>query len=167
MAYQLNIREKAIENKLRKDYFQAYNAEEVLGDIDFAVAVPVDGPQFFEPEYLLWAEAKKSNHHDIYESFVQLILTIGKARTFDKHLPPAFLGAFDAEKIAFIQYNSVLDIFYQNDFNWNVTPSNHETKEFKQIFDAVKGTLDKELHLYSFSKGYRFWKNEAAKTENG
>ncbi len=152
MAYQLNIREKAIENKLRKDYFQAYNAEEVLGDIDFAVAVPVDGPQFFEPEYLLWAEAKKSNHHDIYESFVQLILTIGKARTFDKHLPPAFLGAFDAEKIAFIQYNSVLDIFYQNDFNWNVTPSNHETKEFKQIFDAVKGTLDKELLLYYFDK---------------
>lgn len=39
MAYQLDIREKAIENKLRKDYFQAYNAEEVLGDIDFAVAV--------------------------------------------------------------------------------------------------------------------------------
>lgn len=152
MAYQLNIREKAIENKLRKDYFQAYNAEEVLGDIDFAVAVPVDGPQFFEPEYLLWAEAKKSNHHDIYESFIQLILTIGKARTFDKHLPPAFLGAFDAEKIAFIQYNSVLDIFYQNDFNWNVTPSNHETKEFKQIFDAVKGTLDKELLLYYFDK---------------
>ena len=51
MAYQLNIREKAIENKLRKDYFLAYNAEEVLGDIDFAVAVPVDGPQLFEPEY--------------------------------------------------------------------------------------------------------------------
>ena len=40
MAYQLNIREKAVENKLRKDYFQAYNAEDVLGDIDFAVAVP-------------------------------------------------------------------------------------------------------------------------------
>lgn len=152
MAYQLDIREKAIENKLRKDYFQSYNAEDVLGDIDFAVAVPVNGPQLFEPEYLLWAEAKKSNHHDIYESFVQLILTVGKARTFDKHLPPAFLGAFDAEKMAFIQYNSVLDIFYQNDFNWNVTPSNHETKEFKQIYDTVKDTLDKELLLFYFDK---------------
>ena len=93
MAYQLDIREKAIENKLRKDYFQAYNAEEVLGDIDFAVAVPVDGPQLFEPEFLLWAEAKKSNHHDIYESFVQLILTIGKARSFDKHLPSVQFSA--------------------------------------------------------------------------
>ena len=150
MAYQLNIREKAVENKLRKDYFSAYDAEEVLGDIDFAVAVPVCGPQLFEPEYLLWAEAKKANHNDIYESFVQLILTIGKARTFDKHLPPAFLGAFDAEKIAFIQYNAVLDIFYQNDFNWNVTPSNHETKEFHQIYNTVKDTLDRELLLFHF-----------------
>ena len=64
MVYQLNIREKAVENKLRKDYFQSYNAEDVLGDIDFAVAVPVCGPQLFEPEYLLWAEAKKSNHNN-------------------------------------------------------------------------------------------------------
>lgn len=152
MAYQLNIREEEIKNRLRKDYFNTFNAEEVLGDIDFAVAVPVEGPQLFEPEYLLWAEAKKSNHHDIYESFVQLILTIGKARTFDNHLPPAFLGTFDAEKIAFIQYNAVLDIFYQNDFNWNVTPSNHETKEFRQIYDTVKGTLDRELLLFYFDK---------------
>ena len=152
MAYQLSIREKAVENKLRKDYFQAYNAEDVLGDIDFAVAVPVCGPQLFEPEYLLWAEAKKSNHNDIYESFVQLILTVGKARTFDKHLPPAFLGAFDAEKMAFIPYNSVLDIFYQNDFNWNVPPSNHETKEFRQVYETVKDTLDRELLLFYFDK---------------
>ncbi len=152
MAYQLNIREEEVKNRLRKDFFNAFNAEEVLGDIDFAVAVPVEGPQLFEPEYLLWAEAKKSNHSDIYESFVQLILTIGKARTFDKHLPPAFLGAFDAEKIAFIQYNAVLDIFYQNDFNWNVTPSNHETKEFRQIYDTVKGTLDSELLLFYLDK---------------
>ena len=47
---------------------------------------------------MLWAEAKKGNQADIYESFVQLIITIGKARTFDTYLPPNFLGAFDAEK---------------------------------------------------------------------
>jgi hypothetical protein len=52
-------------------------------------------------ESILWAEAKKGKS-DLIKSLVQLILTIGKARTFDKHLPPAFLGAFDAEKIAFI-----------------------------------------------------------------
>ncbi len=48
--------------------------------------------------------------------------------------PPAFLGAFDAEKIAFIPYRAVLDIFYQNDFNWNVTPSDHETKVYEYGF---------------------------------
>lgn len=150
MAYKLNIREKEIENRLRKDYFQAYDAEEVLGDIDFAVAVPSNGPQLFEPEYLLWAEAKKSNHHDIQHSFVQLILTIGKAKTFERHLPPAFLGAFDAQKIAFLPYDKILDIFYINDFNWNVTPSDHKTKEFQLVLSKVHEILNNEILLYHF-----------------
>ena len=152
MAYKLDIREKEIENRLRKDYFQAYEAEEVLGDIDFAVAVPTDGPQLFEPEYLMWAEAKKSNHHDIQHSFVQLILTIGKARTFDRHLPPAFLGAFDAQKIAFLPYDKILDIFYINDFNWNVTPSDHNTKEFRLVLTKVQEILNNEILLYYYDK---------------
>ena len=150
MSYKLDVREKEIENRLRKDYFQAYDAEGVLGDIDFAVAVPSDGPQLFEPEYLLWAEAKKSNHNDIQYSFVQLILTIGKARTFDRHLPPAFLGAFDAQKIAFLPYDKILDIFYLNDFNWNVTPSDHKTREFQLVLSKVKEILDHEILLYHF-----------------
>jgi hypothetical protein len=85
----------------------------------------------------LWAEAKKGKSN-IYTSFVQLILTIGKARTFDKELPPAYLGAFDFKKIAFIPFTAVQDIFFINDFNWNVTPSNHESKEFKQIQNWTK-----------------------------
>lgn len=152
MAYNYNIREEEIKNRLRKEYFSDYDAEQILGDIDFAVAVPSDGPQLFETEYFLWAEAKKGTHHDIYESLVQLILTIGKARTFDKVLPPAFLGAFDAEKIAFIPYNAVLDIFYQNDFNWNVTPSDHSTKEFQLVMEKVRKTLERNMLMYSFDK---------------
>ena len=158
MKYDRNAREKTIENKLRKDFFSSYNAEETLGDIDFAVAVPFEGPQLFEPEYFLWAEAKKSNHHDLYESVVQLILTIGKARTFDKHLPPAFLGAFDAEKMAFVPYEKVMDVFYLNDFNWNVTPSDHKTKEFKLIYDTVKDTLDKVSLIYDLQKDEKILK---------
>ena len=152
MKYDKNAREKTIENKLRKDFFSQYNAEETLGDIDFAVAIPVDGPQLFEPEYFLWAEAKKSNHNDLYESIVQLILTVGKARTFDKHLPPAFIGAFDAEKIAFVPYEKVMDIFYINDFNWNVTPSDHKTKEFALVFEKVRDTLDNVSLIYDLQK---------------
>lgn len=152
MSYSNNIREEEIKNRLRKDFFEDYDAEQVLGDIDFAVAVPISGPHFFETEYLLWAEAKKGTQHDIYESFVQLIITIGKARTFDKVLPPSFLGAFDAEKIAFIPYNTVLDIFYQNDFNWNVKPSDHETKEFKQVLDKVKESLQESLLEFNYDR---------------
>ncbi len=84
--------------------------------------------------------------------FVQLILTIGKARTFDKTLPPTFLGAFDFKKIAFIPYISVQDIFYENDFNWNVTPSNHDTKEFKLIKERIEATLKKGTHVYDYEK---------------
>lgn len=152
MSYSNNIREEEIKNRLRKDFFKDYDAEQVLGDIDFAVAVPISEPHFFETEYLLWAEAKKGTQHDIYESFVQLIITIGKARTFDKVLPPSFLGAFDAEKIAFIPYNTVLDIFYQNDFNWNVKPSDHETKEFKQVLDKVKESLQESLLEFNYDR---------------
>jgi hypothetical protein len=82
--------------------------------------------------------------------FVQLVLTIGKARTFDKTLPPAFLGAFDYKKIAFISYISVQDIFYMNDFNWNVAPSNHDTKEFKILKDRIEKTLNENAYIYDF-----------------
>ena len=60
---------------------------------------------------LLWAEAKRDVTADIYKPLVQLILTIGKARTFETYLPPPFLAAFDAEKIAFIPYKEILPFF--------------------------------------------------------
>jgi hypothetical protein len=86
----------------------------------------------------------------------QLVLTIGKARTFDKYLPPAFLGCFDKEKIAFIPYFEIQNIFYQNDFNWNVAPSNTETKEFKQVYAQIQRVLDNDIpfetYLFYFEK---------------
>jgi hypothetical protein len=114
--------------------------------------------ELFEQESLLWAEAKKGSS-DIYNSIVQLILTIGKARTFDKFLPPAFLGAFDGEKIAFIPYNDIHEVFYINDFNWNVTPSNHTTKEFKLIHEKVKSVIDSKALLFNFLTDDRELKN--------
>ena len=43
--------------------------------------------------------------------FVQLILTIGKARTFNKYIPPPFLCVFDYQKIAFLQYHEINEFF--------------------------------------------------------
>lgn len=108
---------------------------------------------------ILWAEAKLGTNYDIYESFVQLILTIGKEKTFEKELPPKFIGAFDAEKFAFIEYHKVQDVFYQNDFNWNVTPSNHETKEFKQVYDLCKNILEDNSILFFYDKDEKEFKD--------
>lgn len=154
MSYDLNIREEELKNKVAKDLFWIYDNTKIIGDVDFCVAMHQSQKEIFEQESLLWAEAKKGVS-DIYKSFVQLIITIGKARTFDKYLPPAMLGAFDAEKIAFIPYNDIHDIFYLNDFNWNVTPSNHETKEFNLVLDKVKEILDRNTYIFNYSSDDR------------
>ncbi len=146
-----NILEEELKNKVAADWFAAYDSTQIIGKIDFAVAVPTQGPQLFETEFLLWAEAKQGASHNIIESFIQLILTIGKARTYEAKLPPAFLGAFDAEKIAFVPYHEVMDVFTQNDFNWNVTPSDHQSKEFQQLLGLLSTLMKKQLVLFRYA----------------
>lgn len=144
-----NIREEELKNKVGADWFKTFDTTEILGNIDFTVFPKQDN--LFGRTPLLWAEAKTGNF-DIPTMFVQLILTIGKARTFDKTLPPAFLGAFDFKKIAFVDYISVQDIFYLNDFNWTVTPSNHETKEFKLIKERIESILKSNTYIFEYEK---------------
>lgn len=144
-----NIREEELKNKVGADWFKSFDTTEILGNIDFTVFPKQDS--LFGRTPLLWAEAKTGDY-DVPTMFVQLILTIGKARTFDKTLPPAFLGAFDFKKIAFLPYISIQDIFYINDFNWNVTPSNHDSKEFKLIKTRVEATLQQNTAIYDYQK---------------
>ena len=159
-----NIREEELKNKVGADWFKQFDTTEILGNIDFTIFPKQDS--FFGRTPLLWAEAKTGNF-DIPTMFVQLILTIGKARTFDKTLPPAFLGAFDFKKIAFVPYINIQDIFYINDFNWNVTPSNHDTKEFQLIKERVETTLKQNTYVYDYIKDEKdletFIKNNIAK----
>lgn len=156
MSYN-NILEEELKNKVGHDYFAPYNHTDIIERIDFAVAHP---ETFFgQKHYFLWAEAKRANS-DIYKALAQLILTIGKARTFERLLPPNYLGVFNSQLIAFIPYWQIQDIFSQNDFNWSVTPSDHNTTEFEQVYNRVKnilernayhfrfGTDDKELHTF-------------------
>lgn len=146
-----NIREEELKNKVASDYFWKYDCTKIIGNVDFCVSIHQKNKEHIEQESLLWAEAK-SGKSDIYRSLVQLILTIGKARTFDKYLPPSFLGAFDAEKIAFIPYNEIHEIFYMNDFNWNVPPSNYVTREFRLIHDKVKDIIARNTLLFYFGR---------------
>lgn len=159
-----NIREEELKNKVAVDWFKDFDATEIVGNIDFTVFPKQVG--LFEKVPLLWAEAKTGNY-DIPAMFVQLILTIGKARTFDKTMPPAFLGAFDFKKIVFVPYINVQDIFYLNDFNWNVTPSNHNSKEFKLIKERIEATLKVKTYIFDYQKDEKdllnFIKNNVAK----
>ena len=159
-----SIREEELKNKVGADWFRQFDTTEIIGNIDFTVFPQQDN--LFGRTPLLWAEAKTGNF-DIASMFVQLILTIGKARTFDKTIPPAFLGAFDFKKIAFVPYINIQDIFYLNDFNWNVTPSNHETKEFKLIKERIETTLKKSTYVFDYIDDEKdlinFIKNNVAK----
>ncbi|GDX64792.1 hypothetical protein LBMAG35_16310 [Chlorobiota bacterium] len=146
-----NIREEELKGKVGRDWFAGFDTTRILGDVDFCVSPKVTAktPKGKDQESLLWAEAK-TGVADIYAMFAQLIITIGKARTFDKHLPPAFLGAYDFKKMIFVPYNEVVDIFFMNDFNWNVPPSNHETKEFHIIKDRIEHILNTHTYVFDF-----------------
>ena len=152
------LKEEPLKSAIQQDYFKAYKYTQI-GNIDFVIAKHITENRtklIFEElenddlKSILWAEAKQGTNHDIYESFVQLILTIGKEKIFEKYLPPKYIGAFDAEKIAFIEYHNIQEVFYQNDFNWNVTPSNHETKEFKQLHALCKNLLTEHSILFKY-----------------
>ena len=102
VRYDPRLREEELKHKVAADWFAAFDTTRIIGNVDFCVAIPATELGLFEAENALWAEAKAGVRRDIHESFVQLILTIGRARTFDRERPPIFLGAFDAEKIAFL-----------------------------------------------------------------
>ena len=143
--YSVTIREEELKNLVKEDWFSDYDTARIIGNIDFYVG---KGTQAY-----VWGEAKKGVKKDIYISFVQLILTIGKAKTYSKaDRLPVYLCSFDAEKIGFVLYDSISEIFEQNDFNWNVTPSNHNTKEFKQLYSMLHDQLADSILIYDFDK---------------
>ena len=144
------IFEEEIKNTVAAKFFGKFDCTKILGKIDFAVKTrPPKNAADSRNEYLLWAEAKQKPA-DMLMMLTQLVLTVGKAKTFNKHLPPAFLGCFDSEKIAFIPYSEIQDIFYQNDFNWNVAPSNRDTKEFRQVYNQIDKIISHSFPFNTF-----------------
>ena len=145
------LQEEELKNKVANEFFGKFDCTEILKKIDFAVKDPRKKHQ---DQYFLWAEAKAAQA-DICEMLTQLILTIGKARTFDEITPPPFLGCFDREKIAFVPYHAIQEIFYKNDFNWKVTPSKRDTPQFKEVYARIKNILDRpadETYIFDFKK---------------
>ena len=149
--YPATIREEELKNRVAADFFKAYDCIRIVGNIDFCVSVKTrDARQMtFVPENpLLWAEAK--NHPtDIYRMLAQLILTIRSETTHFDFAPPRFIGCFDNEKIAFIEYHCVLPVFNFNDFNWTQTPSSVDDK----TVDTLRRILPIEkIFLFRFGE---------------
>ena len=154
--YDLNIREESIKLKVAKDWFSGFDTTQIKGNIDFSVCVPTEPGQLelFDLDFFLWAEAKKGNKEDIEDSLVQLIITIMKARTYNDFLPPKYLGAFDAEKIAFIEYDGklqrqvIFDPILENKIDWtSITPSDHTTEEFAFVKKKAKEILASRMEF--------------------
>lgn len=156
--YSLSIAEEELKNKVALDFFAEFDSTQILGEIDFCVSFKRQ--TFFENTYFLWAEAKKGKEADIYESFTQLILTIAKHKHHQKHQPPPFLGAFDAQKIAFIKYSEIMSFLDITDFDYqHITPSKHESKEFQKFHSQIKGILESKRLLFDFDKDNAELKN--------
>lgn len=81
--YPTTLREEELKNRVAVDVFGDYDCARILGAVDFCVSPKTSGPQLLEPESLLWAEAKVGVRDDFAPFFAQLVLTLGKARTFD------------------------------------------------------------------------------------
>ncbi|MDR2602260.1 MAG: hypothetical protein LBC53_07400, partial [Spirochaetaceae bacterium] len=65
-------------------------------------------------------------------------------------LAPPWLGVFDEARIAFVPFHDMLPIFTETDFNWNATPSNHETADFQKARRAVERTIGAKIAVYNF-----------------
>lgn len=140
----LILSEEPLKSKIKDLYFSKFN---YLGSkIDFCITQKLG---ILGEINLLWAEAKAGREADIFASFIQLILTIGKHR-YNTQQTPKYLGAFDAEKFAFLPYASIQEVFYQNDMDWSVTPSNHKSEVFQTLLARLKPVLQKEALIFYY-----------------
>jgi len=142
MAQQANVQEEELKRRVAEEWFSAYDTARSIGKIDFCVSTRCPANALFEPQSLLWAEAKRgaANH---MAALAQLILTIGRwpKQTIEAHAPPRFLGAFDAVGITFVEYSAALPLFLRQDINWQTQPSEHGSKEFQQLRKLVEEQL--------------------------
>ena len=138
IRHPLNIREEELKNRMAAMFFGKYDCTRIVGNIDFCVSPKRRDPRqmtFIPDTPILWAEAK--NHPtDIYRMLAQLILTI-KGELKGDIEPPRFLGCFDSEKIAFVEYHYVLPVFNLNDFNWTQTPSAVDEKTVATVRGVI------------------------------
>ncbi|RVY49196.1 hypothetical protein ECC24_06195 [Helicobacter pylori] len=142
-----NLNEEPLKSSVAKAFFENFDFS---GDkIDFIITYNHKNkgkPLWVEP--ILWAEGKKGKS-ELFKSLAQLILTIGKYK-FYTHFPPPYLGAFDAFSFLFVEYHKLDFIFTRSDIDFSVTPSNHNTENFKHLLNDLTPLLDKEALIFDY-----------------
>lgn len=157
----LKLSEEPLKSKIKDLYFSKFSY--VGTKIDFCITQNLG---LLGEVNLLWAEAK-AGHSDIKKSFVQLVLTIGKHK-FHTEQTPNLLCAFDAEKMAFLRFSSLQEIFYQNDIDFSITPSNHKNEQFLKLLNQLDPILN-TAQIFYYQKNDEELKNfikENLTTEN-
>ncbi|RTJ16502.1 hypothetical protein C3H90_03005 [Campylobacter jejuni] len=137
----LKLSEEPLKSKIKELYFSKFNY--VGTKIDFCITQNLE---LLGEVNLLWGEAKQGKS-ELKKSFVQLVLTIGKYKFYTEQTPN-LLCAFDAEKIAFLPFVCLQEIFYQNDINFNVTPSNHTSEQFLKLLEELDSILNTAQIFY-------------------
>jgi len=147
-------KEETLKSLVHTDFFSKFGYEPDIDNIDFVITDKKSRDDLFSDtpgssHHYLWAEAKKGTY-DIFDMYTQLILTCKKTYEKADHLAPPWLGVFDETRISFVSFHDVLPIFSVTDFNWNTTPSNHETIDFQKAKLQVKNLIGAKLVIYNF-----------------
>jgi hypothetical protein len=152
-------KEETLKGLVHNDYFPKFGYEPNIDNIDFVITdkkaradLFSDGPG--SSRHYLWAEAKKGTH-DVFDMFTQLVLTCKKTYEKADHLAPPWLGCFDESRISFVAFHDMLPIFTTTDFNWNITPSSHETADFQKAREKVKNLVGAKIIIYTFGSDDR------------
>jgi hypothetical protein len=147
-------KEETLKGLVHDDYFPKFGYEPNIDNIDFVITdkktrddLFSDGPG--SSKHYLWAEAKKGVY-DTFDMFTQLVLTCKKTYEKGEHLAPPWLGCFDEARIAFVSFHDMLPIFNETDFNWNTTPSNHETVDFQKAREKIQKLIGAKIAVYNF-----------------
>lgn len=137
----LKLSEEPLKSKIKDLYFSQFNY--VGAKIDFCITQNLG---LLGEINLLWAEAKQGKS-ELKKSFVQLVLTIGKYKFYTEQTPN-LLCAFDGEKIAFLLFACLQEIFYQSDIDFSVTPSNHTSEQFLKLLKELDSILNTAQIFY-------------------
>jgi hypothetical protein len=147
-------KEETLKGLVHDDFFSKFGYEPKIDDIDIVYTDKKTRADLFSDgpgasRHWVWGEAKKKIH-DVFNMYTQLILTCKKTYEKAERLAPPWLCVFDEGRISFVPFHDISPIFTETDFNWNQTPSGHDTDDFKKAREKVKNLIGAKIVVFNF-----------------